>query len=69
MIIAEMSGNHNHSLSRAIKIIQQAKKSGADAIKLQTYTPDTITLIAKRFLTDHLEKNSLWSKYKFLSNL
>ena len=43
-IIAEMSANHNGSIDRAFKIIDEAKKAGADAVKLQTYTPDTITL-------------------------
>lgn len=43
-IIAEMSGNHNHSLERAIKIVDEAADSGADALKIQTYTPDTMTL-------------------------
>ncbi len=43
-VIAEMSGNHNMDYDRAIKIIQAAKESGADAVKLQTYTADTITL-------------------------
>jgi len=43
-IIAEISGNHNQSYSRAKKIIDSAILSGADAIKMQTYTPDTITL-------------------------
>nr|WP_315100995.1 pseudaminic acid synthase [uncultured Catonella sp.] len=43
-IIAEMSGNHNMDFNRAVKIIEEAKKSGADAIKVQTYTADTITL-------------------------
>ncbi|GEK31508.1 sialic acid synthase [Kurthia zopfii] len=43
-IIAEMSGNHNQSLERALQLVELAAQSGADAVKLQTYTPDTITL-------------------------
>ncbi len=42
-IVAEMSGNHNMDYDRAVRIIEKAKESGADAIKLQTYTADTIT--------------------------
>ena len=43
-IIAEMSANHNGDISKAFEIIQKAKECGADAVKIQTYTPDTITL-------------------------
>ena len=43
-IIAEMSANHAGSLSRAKEIIHAAKESGADCIKIQTYTPDTMTI-------------------------
>jgi N-acetylneuraminate synthase len=43
-IIAEISANHNGSIENAFKIIEAAKQSGADAVKLQTYRPDTITL-------------------------
>lgn len=43
-IIAEMSGNHNHSLERALEIVEEAAKSGAHALKIQTYTADTMTL-------------------------
>lgn len=59
-VIAEMSGNHNQSLERALEIVELAAKSGAHAIKLQTYTADTMTLdIDERefFIND---KNSLW---------
>lgn len=43
-IIAEMSANHNHDFDRAVELIKKAAWAGADAIKLQTYTPDTITI-------------------------
>ena len=43
-VIAEMSGNHNHSLERALDIVEAAAKTGAHALKIQTYTPDTMTL-------------------------
>jgi pseudaminic acid synthase len=43
-VVAELSANHNQSLEQAIQLVQCAKACGADAVKLQTYTPDTITL-------------------------
>jgi pseudaminic acid synthase len=43
-VIAEMSGNHNQSLERALEIVEIAAKTGAHALKIQTYTPDTMTL-------------------------
>ncbi|MEM7689133.1 MAG: pseudaminic acid synthase [Pseudomonadota bacterium] len=60
-IMAEMSGNHNHSLDRAMEIVTAAAESGADAIKLQTYTADTITLDcdAPDFVID--DPKSLWA--------
>ena len=59
-IIAEMSGNHNQSLERALEITKVAAATGAHALKLQTYTADTITLNVKgrEFLID--DDNSLW---------
>lgn len=60
-IIAEMSGNHNQSLERALKIIEVAAKCGADAIKLQTYTADTMTINESGGLFDIKDPTSLWT--------
>lgn len=57
-IIAEMSANHNGDINTAFRIIEEAKKAGADAVKIQTYTPDTITL--KSDLPDFQIKGGLW---------
>ena len=59
-IVAEMSGNHNQSLERALAIVDAAAKSGVHALKLQTYTPDTMTLNIKDgpFLIS--DPKSLW---------
>ena len=43
-IVAELSGNHGQDFDRAVQTIHAAKEAGADAVKLQTYTPDTMTL-------------------------
>jgi pseudaminic acid synthase len=59
-IIAEMSGNHNQSLERAIAIVEAAAKSGAHALKLQTYTADTITLNVRNSEFEITDQNSLW---------
>lgn len=61
-IIAEMSGNHNQSIERAFEIIDLAAKSGAHAVKIQTYTPDTITIDHKGGLFSIKDPNSLWNE-------
>tara|TARA_X000001036_G_scaffold426598_1_gene454191 strand:+ start:3009 stop:4052 length:1044 start_codon:yes stop_codon:yes gene_type:complete len=59
-IIAEMSGNHNGLLSNALKLVDLAAKCGADAIKLQTFTPNTITMKSKRKEFYIKDKKNLW---------
>lgn len=60
-IIAEMSGNHNQSLDRALSIVRAAAHAGAHALKLQTYTADTITLDVKGGSFDIKDPGSLWN--------
>lgn len=60
-VIAEMSGNHNQSLERALEIVEAAAKAGAHAIKLQTYTADTITLNVRGGIFEINDPDSLWT--------
>lgn len=57
-IIAELSANHNGNIETALKTVKAAKRAGADCIKLQTYTPDTITINSKK--EDFLIKGTIW---------
>jgi N-acetylneuraminate synthase len=59
-IIAEMSGNHNQVLQRALDIVDAASAAGAHALKLQTYTADTMTLPVRGGAFDIADENSLW---------
>ncbi len=59
-IVAEMSGNHNQSLDRAIEIVEAAAKAGAHAVKLQTYTADTMTIPKADGEFCIQDKKSLW---------
>lgn len=63
-IIAEMSGNHNQSLEKALQIVEAAANCGVDALKIQTYTPDTMTIDCDSpdFIIE--DKNSLWKGEK-----
>ena len=63
-IIAEMSGNHNQSLTRALKIVDLVAKTGAHAIKLQTYTPSSMTLDSSRPEFKIMDKDNLWKGKK-----
>jgi pseudaminic acid synthase len=59
-IIAELSANHNQSFEQAVSLVKAAKKAGADSVKLQTYTPDTITIRSNSSLFSH-DEGSLWA--------
>ena len=60
-VIAEMSGNHNQSLDRALAIVNAAAQAGVHAIKLQTYTADTMTLNVRGGSFEISDPGSLWS--------
>ena len=60
-VIAEMSGNHNQSLDRALEIVDAAAKTGAHALKIQTYTPDTMTLDIDEREFHINDPKSLWT--------
>ena len=69
-IIAELSANHNGSIKTAIETIKAAKRAGANCIKLQTYTSDTMTIDSNK--EDFIIKGTIWegkNLYKFVTKI
>jgi len=64
-LIAEISANHNGSLNNCFNLIKNAKKNGADAIKIQTYTPEAMTINSKR--EEFIIKDGIWKNYSLWS--
>ena len=65
-IVAEISANHNNNFKRTLKLIDEAKNAGADAVKIQTYKPNTITLKSKKKVFLIKSKKSIWyGKYLY----
>ena len=60
-LIAEISANHNGSLKNCLDLIKSAKKNGADAVKIQTYTPEAMTINSKR--KEFIIKDGIWKNY------
>ena len=67
-VIAEMSANHNQDFAQAVQIIKAAKESGADAIKIQTYTPDTLTIDCDNDYF-RIGKGTIWGRAKAVRSL
>ena len=67
-IVAELSANHNKKISNIIKIINNSKKIGIDAIKVQMYKPEEITLNSNR-KDFRVQKGNAWANYQTLFNL
>ncbi len=68
IIIAEISANHNNDFRTIKKLINSAKKCGADFVKIQTYTPNSLTLNCKK-KDFEIKKDNAWSRDKYLWNL
>ena len=60
-LIAEISANHNGSLKNCFKLIKNAKRNGADAVKIQTYTPESMTINSRR--KEFIIKDGIWKNY------
>ena len=67
-IIAELSANHHQDVDEAIELVEMAKASGADAVKIQTYTPDTMTIDCKSEYFN-IGKGTLWEGENLLLRL
>ena len=61
VIVAEISGNHKKSIDRAFQLIHEAKIAGVDAVKFQTYTPDTMTLNSESNEFKIKDEKNLWN--------